>query len=58
MGVIVELCEHLFHPIDKIPRTQYCVGSWPRTLRRPRLQHESLLQTARKDVGEAGSDIR
>ena len=33
-------------------------GSWSCTLRRRQLQHENLLQTARKGVGEAGSDFR
>ena len=59
MKVIVELCEDLFrfengknsaHPV--LP------GGRPCTLRRQRLQHTNLLQTARKGVGEAGSDFR
>ena len=33
-------------------------GSWPCTLWHRQLQHENLLQTARKGVGEAGSDFR
>ena len=59
MKVIVELCEDLFRfENGKNSAHPVLSGSWPCTLRRPQLQHENLLQTARKGVGEAGSDFR
>ena len=57
--VIVELCEDLFRFENrKNSAHQVLSGSWPCTLRRGQLQHENLLQTARKGVGEAVSDFR
>ena len=44
--------------IEKNSAYQVLSGSWPCTLRSQQLQHENLLQTARKGVGDAGSDFR
>ena len=55
----VELCEDLFRfENGKNSAHPVLLGSWPCTLRRRQLQHGNLLQTARKGVGDAGSDFR
>ena len=59
MKVIVKLLKDLFRfENGKNSAHPVLLGSWACTLRRRQLQHENLLQTARKGVGEAGSDSR